>query len=472
MNIIPQDEIKFDSTSYIDPNSRVFEWNDKIFRAIVPEMEAFYQKIIDEEWFHTLQDKGWVVGTKKTDYSLDGFGFILSHHKISPLSYCVEWPPFMLKKAAILTIELCLELLKYDLTLQDAHPWNIQFEGVKPVLIDVGSIVNIDSDFLWKPYQQFCNFFMFPLYLYGANIITATRLMLYNYLTGISEDECMRMLPASYRLTHPGAFLRLDVPMEISIIARKLNLEEKLSQMPSQFNEMSYKPARERLFKGLLSEIKGVKLPQNATTWSDYSQGEESLETHDNWTKKQKIVADILDKLKPSSVVDIACNQGWFSMLAAKKGASVIAFDTDEASISKLCIKAEKQNLEILPLVVNIINPTPEFGWCLKQFRSAPDRLKGEMVFAFALIHHLIISQWQSFERVTETLHKFSKKWLLVEFVPAEDEMAKKLLYRKKENFDWYNLENFISALENKFSEIEIFDSSPEGRKLLLCKKD
>ncbi len=471
MQDIPAAQVQFDSTSYVDPYSRVFSWNGGIFRAVVPEMADYFRQIISENWFEKLQEKGNIVSTKITDYILDGYGLILSHRKISPLSYCVEWPPQLLKKAALLTVEICLELSNHNLTLQDAYPWNIQFEGTTPVFIDIGSITPMDEDFLWRPYQQFCNFFMFPLYLYGANLITATRLMLYNYLDGISEDECIKMLPASYRLSNPGAFMRLDVPMEIAIIARKLKIEEKLMNMPAQLKKIDFKSPRKKLFKGLIKEIKGIKLAKNSTVWSDYKQGENSFDSPEKWTEKQKVTAQLLDRLKPVSVMDIACNQGWFSLLAAKKGASVIAFDTDEASIGSLCDKADAENLKILPLILNAINPTPKFGWCLKQFGSALDRLHGDMVFAFALIHHLAIAQWQSFDRIVDTLNRFAKKWLLVEFIPADDEKAKALLARKRENYDWYNLENFISALEKKFSDIEIFDSHPQGRKLLLCHK-
>lgn len=471
MQEIPVGQIQFDSTSYVDPYSRVFSWKGNIFRAVVPQMTDFFREMIQKSWFEKLQEKGSIVSTKITDYFLEGYGLILSHRKISPLSYCVEWPPQLLKKAALLTVELCLELSQHNLTLQDAYPWNIQFEGTKPILIDIGSITPVDNDFLWRPYQQFCNFFMFPLYLYGANFITSTRLMLYNYLDGISEDECVKMLPASYRLGNPGAFMRLDVPMEIAIIAKKLKIEEKLMNLPAQIKKMDFKSPRQKLFKGLINEIKGIKLAGKGSEWSDYKQGDDSFGSSEKWTKKQTTVSDILESLKPGSVVDIACNQGWFSMLAAKKGASVIAFDNDEASISSLCDKAEAENLRILPLIVNVINPTPKFGWCLRQFHSAIDRLHGDLVFAFALIHHLAITQWQSFDRIVDTLAHFADKWLLVEFVPAEDDKAKILLARKRENFDWYNLGNFIKALEKRFKKIEKFDSHPEGRKLLLCHK-
>ena len=101
----------------------------------------------------------------------------------------------MLKAAALVTVELCIRLAEKGLTLQDGHPWNILFDDTKPVYIDAGSIVLARDDILWAPYQQFCNFFLFPLYLYAADRDRIARWLLRDYLSGVTDEDLLAALP-------------------------------------------------------------------------------------------------------------------------------------------------------------------------------------------------------------------------------------------------------------------------------------
>ncbi|MCE1245907.1 MAG: class I SAM-dependent methyltransferase [Firmicutes bacterium] len=471
MREIKPEEARFDPASYVDPNSRLFRWNGGIFRAIVRDKDEFYGPMIESPWFLELQKKRTIVETNLTDYHLEGYGRIFKHREIPYVTYCPEWPPLMLQKAAVMTVELSLELIKHRLTLQDAYPWNILFEGTKPIFIDVGSITPFSDKYLWLPYQQFCNFFLFPLYLYGTGLYTPTRSMLLNFIEGISHEDCDFMLPLSFRMKHPSILTTLELPIFAMDLIKRLNIENKITNTPPDLKKVDMVPAKKAFLKGLLKKINAITFPRKTTAWSEYVQGETSYENEEGWSEKQKLVKRILQDLKPSSVLDVACNKGWFSALAARNGASVIAVDTDETSMSEVYKMADKDNLNILPLVMNILNPTPSFGWCLKQFPSAMDRLKTDMVFAFALIHHLVFSQWQNFSRITELFDAFAKKWLLIEFVPQDDEKSLILQARKNMDFSWYTLDNFTNALKDKFRKIEVFDSYPEGRKMILCTK-
>jgi len=471
MREITESEARFDPASYVDPNSRLFRWNGGIYRAIVKEHDAFYSSALGSQWFGDLQESRKIVETSETDLHLEGYGKIYQHREIPFISYCPEWPAPMLQKAAILTVELSLKLIKHNLTLQDAYPWNILFEGTKPIFIDIGSITPYSDKYLWLPYQQFCNFFLFPLYLYGTGLYTPTRSMLLNFIEGISHEDCDFMLPLSFRVKHPSILTTLELPIFAMDLIKRLNIETKITNAPPDLKKGDLIQAKTGFLKGLLKKVKAITFPRKTTAWSEYVQGEVSYDKENEWSKKQKLVRKILKELNPSSVLDVACNKGWFSALAAKNGASVIAVDTDETSVSEVFQMADREDLNILPLVMNILNPTPSFGWCLKQFPSAMDRIKTDMVFAFALVHHLVFSQWQNFGRITELFDAFTKKWLLIEFVPKDDEKALILQSRKNLDFSWYTLDNFIQALNVRFSKVEVFDSYPEGRKILLCTK-
>ncbi len=94
-------------------------------------------------------------------------------------------------------LDLCIRLADKELTLQDAHPWNILFDGHSPVFIDLGSITPVRQDIIWAAYQQFCNFFLFPLYLYSANCDRLARWLLRDYLYGVTDGDTLAALPYS-----------------------------------------------------------------------------------------------------------------------------------------------------------------------------------------------------------------------------------------------------------------------------------
>lgn len=472
MSKIAGDQVRFDATSYIDPNGRVFEWQGHIYRAIMHQRTDFFEKLLGQDYFKKLAQKGWIARTEKTEHSLDGFGLILKHERIKPITYCFEWPPQMLKEAAILTIEICLELIEHDLILQDAYPWNVYFKGAEPVFVDIGSIVDVDKNLVWEAYQEFCNFFLYPLYLYSVNLYDVVRPGLLDYLNGISDRNCYQLLPLSRKIFRPGSFSRVTLPLLLGNIMRRLKLDIKIRTIAEGVaSKVDITNTRIKFFKGLLKEVKAIKLPHKRTPWSSYYSEMSPYTPSSKWSVKQRGVFDILNDVKPKSVLDIACNKGWYSILAAKQGIPVISFDTDVSCVSELYERARVEELNITPLVMNLMNPTPEFGWSLKQFPPSINRLKADMCFAFALIHHLVFSQWQDFDRIIEAVDLFSTKWILIEFIPKEDEKAQILLSRKKDIFPWYTLENFIKALEKRYKIKGMFDSSPSGRKLILCEK-
>jgi hypothetical protein len=472
MKSIPVNEIDFDPTSYVDPNGRVFSWKGEIYRAIHKENEAFYKGFMEDGFFKGLMEKGLLVETEIAPLTLDGFGMILKHKKVPTLTYCMEWPATMLKEAALLTLDLAIELTDKNLTLQDAYPWNVYFDGTKPVFIDLGSIVEADKKFIWIAYDQFCRFFLYPLYMYAAGREKIARTLLFHYWEGITSDDILQTMPLSKKLTNTGLITRIALPSAIDKIVKKFSPEwkHKVGSKESNLEKFNTPKARKRFLTNLRGEVASIKTNITESTWINYYKVriEGKGETEHDRTEKQKIIGDILDMLKPESALDLGCNTGRYSELAAEKGIRVVATDKDEQCVSHLHLEARKKELDIIPLIMDTINPTPKFGWCSKQFPSAIERLQSEMVFALALIHHLVFKQWQSFPRIIETLKVFSTKYVIVEFVPIDDPFIAGCW---EDRFSWYTIENLTAELEKNFSTVESFDSHPEGRKLLLCTK-
>lgn len=465
---IPMEEVKLNPASYVDPNGRVFEYRGEILRAIYPSSVAHFRRLFDKGIIHNLQDKRMVVETEVTQYNLDGYGLVLRHSKILPLSYCFEWPMYLLKKAALLTLDINLELLEDDLYLQDAYPWNILFINTNPVFVDLGSIVPSDVSILWPAYQQFCQFFLYPLHLASLGYGTVVRALLRNYIEGVTFQEFNRLCPVSYKMRHPIFFLKRLLPEILggTISNRSTELQkEVVSVSKNKFSESTKTHIRRKFFEDLRREVDNIRLPEVRTKWNEYY-----VQKALNSEHKSRIVSKILDELRPESVLDIGCNVGLFSKLAAGKGYRTVAFDNDEVCINRLAEDVEIQNLAILPLVMDFANPSPAFGGSPQQFASAIERFQCRLVLALALVHHLVFHQRQTFERIVEALDAYATKWLVVEFVAKEDEYVQQWTVNM-ERFTWYRLENFVGEIQKRFSRVDIIPTNLPSRTLLLCEK-
>ncbi|MFT5505020.1 MAG: SAM-dependent methyltransferase, partial [Gammaproteobacteria bacterium] len=198
-----------------------------------------------------------------------------------------------------------------------------------------------------------------------------------------------------------------------------------------------------RLVKKLTSEIKH-------TDWSQYDRTHSYQET--DFDAKQAFVSMHATTIQRSCIWDIGCNTGTFSRLVSQNCDQVISLDGDHNAVEQLYL-AEKQNQQsrILPLVMNLANLSPSQGWAGLERLAFDQRRKPDLVLCLALIHHVRIS--------ANIPNQLFLKWLrslqaevILEFVNREDEMVIKLLTNKKEQYDDYNLEQFVAEAGQLFT--------------------
>ena len=180
------------------------------------------------------------------------------------------------------------------------------------------------------------------------------------------------------------------------------------------------------------------------------------------------MVQRVLDTYHPRSIVDIGCNTGVFSKLASAQGCKAVAFDTDAASVEQLYLDAKNTRKDITPLTMDVLNPTPNFGWCGKQFPAAHERIKADMVFAFALIHHLAITGRQGFARALDALDAFSNGHVLLEWVSPEDPKVKKLIANSHRDHSWYSFDELKRCLEARYKDVVYYPLHTPTRQFIL----
>lgn len=441
---IPLSEIAFEPASLIDDVGRVFWYNGHIYRAIRSSYAEFYRELIKNKNIKSLFSKG-LVATEMAPFSLNGYSLVLRHHRIPITSYCMEWSSEMLKDAAMLICDLNIEFHKKGLAFKDAHPWNILFDAGKAIFIDWGSIGSIGCSHGW-PYVEFRDRFLFPLYLMSIGLSNIARTFMLNVANPLSRGDVFRLL---------------------------IKRAPFLTCLHYWFNDKEYMRSIFKtdlsFFLSLRRKIEAISISGESTEWTGYQGPDErfSHQPSSKWHAKIRNIYELLRTMRPKTVTDIACNRGWFSELAALQDSQVVAIDIDEPSINTLYRRVREKGLSILPLVMDICTPTPPHG-LTHAYSQAEIRLQSDMVLALALTHHLVFKKGLTFEAIAKQLAAFTKKWLVVEFIPADDQYVGEWM---TERFAWYNLEGFTSALQVFFKRIEVIDSYPPPRLLLLCVK-
>ena len=473
---IPAEEIEWISHSFVDPSGRVFQWRGEIYRMINANHATFWRHLFDAGIVRELVHQKLLVSSELTGYTLDTAALIIRHKKVPVISYCFEWPPGMLKEAALLTLDLCICLAEKELTLQDAHPWNILFDGHHPVFIDLGSITPVRQDIIWAPYQQFCNFFLFPLYLYSANCDRLARWLLRDYLYGVTDGDALAALPYSFKLLHPHRTLKIWGPMVLSNALNHLPQQLRnqfLSFAKTANSNFSHQRLRISFLKALRKDIETLQLSRSSSQWSAYYRTVDANYFATNispgeWHLKQEIISRLINKTAPKSVLDVGTNTGQYAILAASSGARVIACDLDVPSVDLCYGEARKQGLNLLPLVTNVfcISPLPGRGGVA--YPPATTRFRSDLVLGLALIHHVVSTQRLDVSRIVDIFDRLTERLLLLEFVrPLEPSVGGAVV----ESLDDYCLEDLQKRLNQSFATVTLYASYPDDRKLLLCER-
>ena len=462
-HVLGANDIRRDPSSYVDPHGYVIHHEGEIYRYIHPDSTPFYNRLIEEGVLDRLQSQG-LVGTRRCHLSIadEEEGMVLHHDRVHPLSYCVEWCPSMLRDAGLVTIDLSLAAVEDNLMLQDAYPWNVLFEGTRPVFVDVTSLVEGDRDVIWPAHEQFEAYFTRPLKLAAQSHGKVGRGLLYNNLTGIDLQTFYQLTSTGYHLRHPSLMLSYFLHQQLQ---KSTSMKNRVRKLAESMEGKVTPQMRRKFLQRLRRQLESYRTVRKADPWGSYYA---EIGPEVDRDAKVRAIRQLITQVKPTQVLDLGCNAGVFSMIAAQCGARVISVDSSEPCIEQLYAKAKQDDLHITPIMSDVLCPTPAYGFMGTQYARLWDRAKSDMVMCLGLMHHLHMSGRQSWERIVELLSTVSTKHLIFEYVGMDDANIDHLPHRRTIN---YTLESVASALRTKFKDIEIHDSDRDSRKLLLCTK-
>jgi SAM-dependent methyltransferase len=232
-----------------------------------------------------------------------------------------------------------------------------------------------------------------------------------------------------------------------------------------------------RLLRRLERALNRVLTKPAQSAWTGYADEVAARDFASGYFEaKEKFVAEALELAQPVFCLDVGCNTGHFSLMAAATGARVVAVDSDPASVGDVYRKALAEKLDILPLIIDFTRPTPALGWNNSESFAFLDRVaraRFEMVMMLALIHHLCLIDRVPLAEVAKLAGRLARRWLLIEFVPREDPLAQRMPGYWAGDSDWspYDRETFEGAFGNYFRVVQSTELAGSGRWIYLMER-
>jgi hypothetical protein len=455
--------VQRDPGSFRDPLSRVFLADDSVYRGLTAAGLADYEAVAAAPFFSRLLEERLVVPTTRlpTTSPLDGeWAAVLQHERVKVVSYPYEWSFAMLRDAALLQLDVTRRALGDGFTTKDATPYNVQFEDLRPVFIDVGSFEPRPADEPWLGYQQFCELFLNPLVLQAVGNM-AFQPWLRGSLDGIRAAEVEPLVRGRKRLDR-GLLVHvvLHARAERRYADRDRDVRGELRQAG-----LGPKVIASQL-DNLARTVASLRWSEQSSTWSDYAG--RSHYTQSDLAAKEAFVESAVEARRPSLVLDLGANDGHFSKVALRSGAQrVVAVDSDHLTVDRLYRSLrEVGEARILPLVMDVANPSPGLGWAGRERGPFTRRVAPELVLCLAVVHHLALTDTVPFELVVDFLADFGAD-VVVEFPHPDDPMVARLLARKRAGlFDHYQVADWERALESRFAIVRR-EVLPSGRRTM-----
>jgi hypothetical protein len=147
-----------------------------------------------------------------------------------------------------------------------------------------------------------------------------------------------------------------------------------------------------------------------------------------------------------------------------------VAIDLDPVCVGRIWRRACDQNLDILPLVVNLARPTPATGWRNAESLSFLDRARGGFggVLMLALLHHLLVTERIPLAEILTLAAELTTDVLVLEFVHPRDAMFRRLTRGRDSLHASLDEKKFEAACAGHFQIIRSL-SLPGTQRTLYC---
>jgi len=437
--INPTDEKYLVGASFRDPSGFLFTSGGVLYRQVNRLYQHNYEMLTGSGLYQSLVDANLLIPHSEVDVTPadpSSAYKVIQPERLPFISYPYEWCFSQLRDAALTTLAIQKKALEHGMTLKDSSAYNIQFHHNKPVMIDSLSFEQYQEGQPWTPYRQFCQHFLAPLSLMAYRDIRLNQL-LKTYIDGVPLDLASKLLPWK---------TRFSLPLFLHIHTHAKSQKRYASQSVETSRQMS-KVSLLGLIDNLESGIRGLRWSPAGTDWGEYYEQDLNY-TPAGFKEKQRIVADYLDAIQPRTAWDLGANTGLFSRLASDRGIFTVAYDIDPGAVDRnyQTIRDSGES-NLLPLLMDLTNPSPSIGWNNHERMSMLERAPADVTIALALVHHLAIANNVPLDWLASYLKQLGQ-WLIIEFIPKTDSQVQRLLISRADIFPNYTAESF----EDSFS--------------------
>lgn len=443
-----EDLPRADSGSFRDPNSRVYRRQGEIYRGLSASALENFRALRVTDFYNKFLTAGELIATEEVTQpawaaDLPQWSGWLSHQPIPFVSYPYEWTFSMLRDAALLQLRLLEAALKEGWSMKDATPYNVQFLAGKPVFIDIPSFEPLAEGSAWQGYRQFCEMNLFPLLLQTYKGIDFQPFLRAG-INGIAVQTAAGLFSWRDRLRKGVmSHVWLQGMLDRKYGGSQRNLRSELKNAGLNRELLL---ANVRRLQKLLA---GLKWQAARSEWADYAAFHNYSDT--DHAAKMAFVAETASIVQAKLSWDLGCNTGQFAEILARQGGQVIAMDADHLAVERLYRNpAMMDSQRILPLVQNLADPSPAWGWNQAERKTLEQRGKPDLVLALALIHHVVIGANIPLQQFVAWLASLGGT-LVIEFVSRDDDKVEQLLRNRSERFPDYNRESFEQALRQHF---------------------
>ncbi len=415
-----------------DPQARLF-WNEQhLWLGVLPPHSEFFTSLLNSHALDDLFARHLLFGLRHAPSDIPGFDAIYQLDSTPRITYWHEWSPKMWQAGSLRLIELFVALAELGLTLRNPHPWNLLFDGQQFSYANAASTVRLDLETFGRSYEKLASFFIRPLLLVEHGFEHTARRLIEDVRDGVLQEDVSHL---------DCTWAEWDANGSVDAIVPFL---EQAS-----------------------AEIESLTLSSSAARWIDYFATDCDFGIGTSWTRKQEVLASILQRQRIGSVLDLGANTGHYARQAAQQGREVIAADFDPALVDVAYTNTQESDLSVYPVVLDFTLPTSGKGVNYRWFPPATERLKADLVLCFALAHHMVFGKYRlDFEQIACGVRSFSNGWALVEYVGRERVQPSEW---RPDAESWYSPEEFANALGRHFPHVEILPPAKDGRRLILC---
>lgn len=430
--------------SFRDPAGFIFRRDGVYCRQVNVAGRVAYDRLMASGLYATLAKREMLVRHEEISvrpFDAQSAYRVLQPEQVGFVAYPYEWCFSQLQDAALLTLDTQLLALEHGMSLKDASAYNVQFVHGRPILIDTLSFEAYPEGQPWVAYRQFCQHFLAPLALMSRVDVRLNHL-LRAYVDGIPLDLAAKLLPR-------GTRFNMGLLMHLHLHARMQGAYASTESTKPKRAVTVSRNGLVGLVQGLRKLVSRLRWDPSGTEWAQYYQSTNYSDA--SFDHKKQLVSEYLSQAKPRDVWDLGANTGVFSRLAAGAGMPTVAFDIDPAAVEiNYREMKRKQDRCLLPLLLDLTNPTPGLGWGGEERDSLLARAPVDCAMALALIHHIAISNNVPMSKVSGFLSRLCRT-LIIEFVPKADSQVKRLLSSRVDIFDDYHQAGFEVAFAGSF---------------------